>query len=177
MGSQRLAPRDRVSPSLSDTSPSPACVTSWAAPKTSCKPQSAWTRAIIDDRRANVGLLRAFQRIVDPSGSCSDRAHCTHIWHGTVVHLTDSVVADGLRPRGGPGGRLANHFVGDCPAQWDCRVLDYAGQRAVGLQQRGLFLHRCQRSPVNRVRAPSVDLLRARGGLQACARRRSPAWS
>ena len=48
------------------------------------------------------------------------RSHGKYIYHGTDVHVVESiVVAEGLLPGGGPGGRLANHFVvGPMPTQW-----------------------------------------------------------
>ena len=47
------------------------------------------------------------------------RSHGKFIYHGTDVHVVESIVAEGLLPGGGPGGRLANHFVvGPMPTQW-----------------------------------------------------------
>ena len=47
------------------------------------------------------------------------RSHGKYIYHGTDVHVVESIVAEGLLPGGGPGGRLANHFVvGPPPTQW-----------------------------------------------------------
>ena len=47
------------------------------------------------------------------------RSHGRYIYHGTDVHVVDAIVAQGLQPGGGPGGRLANHFVvGPMPTQW-----------------------------------------------------------
>ena len=47
------------------------------------------------------------------------RSHGKYIYHGTDVHVVESIVAHGLQPGGGPGGRLANHFVvGPMPTQW-----------------------------------------------------------
>ena len=47
------------------------------------------------------------------------RSHGKYIYHGTDVHVVESIVAEGLLPGGGPGGRLANHFVvGPMPTQW-----------------------------------------------------------
>ena len=46
-------------------------------------------------------------------------SHGRYIYHGTDVHVVESIVAEGLLPGGGPGGRLANHFVvGPVPTQW-----------------------------------------------------------
>ena len=47
------------------------------------------------------------------------RSHGKYIYHGTDVHVVESIVAEGLLPGGGPGGRLANHFVVvPVPTQW-----------------------------------------------------------
>ena len=47
------------------------------------------------------------------------RSHGKYIYHGTDVHVVESIVAEGLLPGGGPGGRLANYFVvGPPPTQW-----------------------------------------------------------
>ena len=47
------------------------------------------------------------------------RSHGKYIYHGTDVHVVEGIVAQGLLPGGGPGGRLANHFVvGNMPTQW-----------------------------------------------------------
>ena len=47
------------------------------------------------------------------------RSHGKYIYHGTDFHVVDGIVAHGLLPGGGPGGRLANHFVmGTMPTQW-----------------------------------------------------------
>ena len=54
------------------------------------------------------------------------RSHGKYIYHGTDVHAVESIVANGLLPGGGPGGRLANHFVvGPMPSQWS----EYRGFR------------------------------------------------
>ncbi|OLP83453.1 hypothetical protein AK812_SmicGene35774 [Symbiodinium microadriaticum] len=47
------------------------------------------------------------------------RSHGKYIYHGTDVHVVEAIVAQGLLPGGGPGDRLANHFVvGPMPTQW-----------------------------------------------------------
>ena len=47
------------------------------------------------------------------------RSHGKYIYHGTDVHVVEAIVAQGLLPGGGPGGRRANHFVvGPMPTQW-----------------------------------------------------------
>ena len=47
------------------------------------------------------------------------RSHGKYIYHRTDVHAVESIVSSGLLPGGGPGGRLANHFVvGPMPTQW-----------------------------------------------------------
>ena len=47
------------------------------------------------------------------------RSHGKYIYHGTDVHVVEAIVSQGLLPGGGPGGRLANHFVvGPMPTQW-----------------------------------------------------------
>ena len=47
------------------------------------------------------------------------RSHGKYIYHGTDVHAVESIVSSDLLPGGGPGGRLANHFVvGPMPTQW-----------------------------------------------------------
>ena len=47
------------------------------------------------------------------------RSHGKYIYHGIDVHVVEAIVAQGLLPGGGPGGRLANHFVvGPMPTQW-----------------------------------------------------------
>ena len=47
------------------------------------------------------------------------RSHGKYIYHGTDIHVVEGIVSRGLLPGGGPGGRLANHFVvGTMPTQW-----------------------------------------------------------
>ena len=47
------------------------------------------------------------------------RSHGKYIYHGTDVHVVEAIVAQGLLLGGGPGGRLANHFVvGSMLTQW-----------------------------------------------------------
>ena len=47
------------------------------------------------------------------------RSHGKYIYHATDIHVVEGIVAHGLLPGGGPGGRLANHFVvGTMPTQW-----------------------------------------------------------
>ncbi|CAE7223866.1 pol [Symbiodinium sp. CCMP2592] len=42
-----------------------------------------------------------------------------YAYHGTDCHLAEQICSRGLLPGGGPGGRLACHFVlGDMPSQW-----------------------------------------------------------
>ena len=47
------------------------------------------------------------------------------MWHGTDVHCLEGILSDGLVPGGGPGGRLAVHYVlGPCPRQWEDGVVE-----------------------------------------------------
>ena len=60
------------------------------------------------------------------------RSHGKYIYHGTDVHVVESIVAEGLLPGGGPGGRLANHFVvGPVPTQWSEARGFWRGSNAV----------------------------------------------
>ena len=45
------------------------------------------------------------------------RSHGKYIYHGTDVHVVESIVSEGLLPGGGPGGRLANHTLWSVPCR------------------------------------------------------------
>ena len=104
--------------------------------------EDVWSEAFRLDRRARKtridysrpGFLRALQghsadcghelsymaAPLDESAVADlQRSHGKYIYHGTDVHVVEGIVAQGLLPGGGPGGRLANHFVvGNMPRQW-----------------------------------------------------------
>ena len=104
--------------------------------------EDVWSEAFRLDRRAKKtrldygrpGYLRALQGHSSDCGhelpymaapldvsAVADlqRSHGKYIYHGTDIHVVEGIVARGLLPGGGPGGRLANHFVvGTMPTQW-----------------------------------------------------------
>ena len=104
--------------------------------------EDVWSEAFRLDRNAKrarldfgrAGYLRALQGhssdcghelsfMAAPLGESAvadlQRSHCKYIYHGTDIHVVEGIVAHGLLPGGGPGGRLANHFVvGTMPTQW-----------------------------------------------------------
>ena len=89
----------------------------------------------LDQSRVAEGWLRAYQGHSEDSGhpiayvnqGLSEAAvsgliatHGPSMWHGTDVHCWEGILQDGLVPGGGPGGRLAVHYVlGPCPRQWE----------------------------------------------------------
>ena len=104
--------------------------------------EDVWSEAFRLDRRAKKtrldygrpGYLRALQGHSSDCGhelpymaapldasAVADlqRSHGKYIYHGTDIHVVEGIVSRGLLPGGGPGGRLANHFVvGTMPTQW-----------------------------------------------------------
>ena len=105
--------------------------------------EDVWSEAFRLDRRAKKtrldygrpGYLRALQGHSSDCGhelpymaapldvsAVADlqRSHGKYIYHGTDIHVVEGIVARGLLPGGGPGGRLANHTM---PTQWsDARL-------------------------------------------------------
>ena len=96
--------------------------------------EDVWSEAFCFDRRAKKtrldygrpGYLRALQGHSSDCGhelpymaapldasAVADlqRSHGKYIYHGTDIHVVEGIVSRGLLPGGGPGGRLANHFV------------------------------------------------------------------
>ena len=104
--------------------------------------EDVWSEAFRLDRRAKKtrldygrpGYLRALQGHSSDCGhelpymaapldvsAVADlqRLHGKYIYHETDIHVVEGIVSRGLLPGGGPGGRLANHFVvGTMPTQW-----------------------------------------------------------
>ena len=60
------------------------------------------------------------QRLTESAVSGLIATHGPSMWHGTDVHCLEGILQDGLVPGGGPGGRLAVHYVlGPCLRQWE----------------------------------------------------------